>query len=146
MKKIVIIVGTMLITLMNFAQAEDSRTPINVSTDRHEQLLAEMRGFLISINGIVSGLANDDMESVAKVARLNGRIRMRQDRMNSGQRGRGFNAPQEFQMMGQTLHGKFDEIALDAEQMGDPQQTLEQLAATTALCTACHASYRFVSK
>jgi len=146
MTKILIIAGILLTTVMNLAQAEDNRTPINVSADRHEQLLAEMRGFLIAINGIVSGLANDDMESIVKVARANGRMRMRQDRINSGRRGRGFDAPQGFQMMGQTLHGKFDEIALDAEQMGDPQQTLEQLAATTDLCTACHASYRFVSR
>lgn len=146
MKKMLIATGIMLTTLMNFAQAEDIRTPIYVAADRHQELLAEMRGFLVSINGIVRGLATEDMATVAKFARANGRLKMRQDRIKSGRRGRGFDAPQPFQMMGGTLHGKFDEIALDAEQMGDPQQTLEQLAATTAICTACHASYRFVSK
>jgi len=33
-------------------------------------------------------------------------------------------------------------LALDAEQLGDPEQTLEQLSVLTQNCVACHAAYR----
>jgi len=126
--------------------AEDTRTPVYLSEDRRVEVLAEMRGFLEGVNGIMGALAGRDMKAVAKIARANGRQQMRTQRQQSGRRGPGFEAPQAFRVMAQTLHDAFDQIALDAESMGDPQLTMEQLSTATATCTACHASYRLVAQ
>ena len=45
--------------------------------------------------------------------------------------------------MGFDTHSQFSQLALDAEQMGDATQTLEQLGALLQNCVACHAAYKF---
>ena len=45
-------------------------------------------------------------------------------------------------MLGFDTHRKFDTLALDAEQLGDPDHSLEQLAELMSNCVACHAAYR----
>jgi cytochrome c556 len=50
--------------------------------------------------------------------------------------------PMEFKQLGFDTHTKFDQLALDAEQMGDKDQVLEQVGKLMQNCVACHAAYR----
>jgi mono/diheme cytochrome c family protein len=51
--------------------------------------------------------------------------------------------PLEFKKMGFDTHSQFTQLALDAEQLGDGAQTLEQLGTLLENCVACHAIYKF---
>ncbi len=50
--------------------------------------------------------------------------------------------PQQFKMLAMQVHKGFDQIALDATEIGDQQQTLEQLGELMGNCVACHAIYK----
>ena len=51
--------------------------------------------------------------------------------------------PLAFKKLGFDTHARFDELALDAEQLGDRDHALAQLNAILMNCVACHAAYRF---
>ncbi len=50
--------------------------------------------------------------------------------------------PLQFKQLGADTHRQFDTLALDAEQLGDPQHTLQQMGKLMNNCIACHATYR----
>jgi hypothetical protein len=50
--------------------------------------------------------------------------------------------PQGFRKMGHAVHSSFDQIALDAESLGDSQHTLSQLGETLTRCVSCHSAYQ----
>ena len=50
--------------------------------------------------------------------------------------------PMAFKQLGQDTHTGFDQMALDAEQLGDREHTLSQLGSLLQNCVACHAAYR----
>jgi hypothetical protein len=50
--------------------------------------------------------------------------------------------PIEFKQLGHATHGSFDQLAMDAEQLGDPGHALEQLSGLLNNCVACHATYQ----
>ena len=50
--------------------------------------------------------------------------------------------PAEFKMLGFDTHSQFDILAADAEKLGDPTHSLQQLAGLMRNCVACHAAYR----
>ena len=49
--------------------------------------------------------------------------------------------PLEFKQLGFSVHRDFDQIALDAESLGDRDHTLKQLAVLMQKCVVCHASH-----
>jgi len=89
------------------------------------------------VQQITEGLAAKNMQQVAKAARTVGREA--QQAVPGSLMGK---LPLGFKKLGFDTHAKFDQLALDAEQLGDPAQTLEQLSALTQNCVACHAAYR----
>jgi cytochrome c556 len=50
--------------------------------------------------------------------------------------------PLEFKQIALSVQQDFDQMALDAEHLDDPANSLHQLADITAKCLACHASFR----
>jgi cytochrome c556 len=50
-----------------------------------------------------------------------------------------------FKQLGLDTHTRFDQMALDAEQLGDREHTLSQLSSLLQNCVACHAAYRIAS-
>lgn len=50
--------------------------------------------------------------------------------------------PLEFKTLARSVHGEFDVIAMDAESLGTPKHTLEQLSGALQKCVACHASFQ----
>jgi len=116
---------------------EDTRTPIALNEDERNLVLEEMRTFLDTIRSITVSMSEEDMEKVAESAKKVGMAAA--GGMSPALTGK---LPQQFKMLAMQVHKGFDQIALDATEMGDKQQTLEQLGAVLGNCVACHAIYR----
>ena len=120
------------------AESTDGRTAILLEKNERDLVLSEMRVFLGSIQQITSGIADDDMKLVAEYARKSGRdAQMEVPGSLIGK------LPLSFKKLGFDTHAKFDELALDAEQLGDRDHTLSQMNDLLKNCVACHAAYRF---
>lgn len=117
---------------------EDGRVAILLTADERAFVLQEMRGFVQGTQAIAAGLAANDMKAVATAARAMGMARSHD--VGPSLLGK---LPLEFKQLAFRVHGQFDAIALDAEAMGMPAHTLEQLAQTLQGCVACHATYAF---
>ncbi len=117
--------------------ASDGRQALLLEPAERDLVLGEMRAFLASVQAITQGLSEEDMTTVITAARQVG--------ANAQQAVPGSlvgKLPLSFKQLGFDTHRKFDLLALDAEQMGDPSHTLEQLSGLMQNCVACHASYR----
>ena len=51
--------------------------------------------------------------------------------------------PAAYQDMIHSQHQAYQEIARDAEAVGDPEHTQQQLTRIQQTCVACHSAYRF---
>jgi len=119
-------------------EASDGRQAIQLSEGERDLALSEMRAFLSSVQQISAGVAKKDLALSAKAARVVGSAA--QQGMPGSLMGK---LPLGFKKLGFDTHAKFDQLALDAEQLADPEQTLEQLSLLMQNCVACHAAYRF---
>jgi len=119
------------------AESSDGRITILLNDNERNLVLAEMRAFLVSIQQINQGLAEDDMERVAMSARRSGNAA--QDSMPGSLVGK---LPIEFKKLGRDTHTRFDQLAMDAEDLEDNSHTMEQLSTLMQNCVTCHATYR----
>lgn len=124
------------ITSYAFAN-EDKRTPIILTEDERNLVLEEMRTFLDTVRAITVSLSKEEMDIIAKSAKKVGMAA-------SGEvpPALAVKLPLQFKMLAMQVHKGFDQLALDAAEMGDTQQTLEQLGVLMGNCVACHAVYR----
>lgn len=117
--------------------ASDGRQAILLTPPERDLVLAEMRTFLESTQLMLEALSKDDMVALAAAARRVGSA------ATQGMPGSLMaKLPLSFKRMGLETHRRFDQLALDAEQLGDPQHALAQLGELMQNCVACHASYR----
>ena len=115
----------------------DQRINLLLSADERHLVLSEMRGFVITIDGILDGIAMDDFEKVAKISRTMGSAAANTIPPQTVAK-----LPENFKQLASQVHGGFDMIALDAESMGDTNHTISQLSRITKNCIACHATYK----
>jgi mono/diheme cytochrome c family protein len=118
-------------------QSADGRLALQLEAAERDLVLTEMRAFLISVQKVTDGILNKDFEKIARSAR------------EVGAAAQGAvpgtlvaKLPLEFKKLGFDTHSRFDQLALDAEQLGDEEQTLKQLSELMQNCVACHAAYR----
>ena len=123
------------------AKMHDARQPIAVNPEELAFVLAEMRGFLESVQAIVEGVSEGDMKAVAAAGRKSGMSAVAHAPPSLMKK-----LPKAFRMLGGGTHKKFDQLAAEANEMGDKAQVLKQLSTLLRNCTACHATYRFTSK
>lgn len=116
----------------------DGRVAIALEAGERDLVLAEMRTFLHSVQLITDGVAREDMQQVTEAARRSGLAAQ-----GSVPPGLMAKLPGAFKVQGMDTHSRFDAVALDAEQLGDPTHTLTQMGALMQNCVACHAAYRF---
>ncbi|RRQ21728.1 hypothetical protein D6C00_07030 [Thiohalobacter thiocyanaticus] len=117
--------------------AADGRTAIVLEPGERALILAEMRAFVESVQQITTGLSQEDMETVVEAARKSGRAAQQQVPVPLMGK-----LPLAFKQLGLDTHQQFDQLALDAEQLGDPAHSLQQLGRLMQNCVACHAAYR----
>ena len=117
-------------------QAPDGRQALQLTTAERNMVLGEMRDFLVAVQAIIAATNTEDMAAAATAARKVGMAA--QTAVPPALIGK---LPLEFKKLGFGTHSAFDQLALDAEQLGDPGQTREQLAALMSKCIACHETY-----
>lgn len=118
----------------------DGRAAITLTPADRDLVLTEMRGFLSAVQGITGALTQDDMRIIAVQARGVGTAAVGQIPPSLMQA-----LPLEFKTLGRSVHADFDQLALDAEQLGDREHTLRQLGDVLGKCVACHAAYRLTT-
>lgn len=119
------------------AEESDTRTVIQLSPPHRLLVLTEMQQFLSGLQQISAALSRDDMETVATVARSLGSPMTHHVPPDLKQA-----LPEAFRKLGFSVHSDFDQIALDAESLGDSKHTLSQLGATLSRCVSCHGTYQ----
>ncbi len=131
-------IGYKFIVQGDIVETSDARIAIQLNKNERDLVLSEMRVFLQSVQQITNGVTKDDMEQVTKSARKSGRsAQMEVPGTLVGK------LPLAFKKLGFDTHTKFDELALDAEQLGDSEHTLLQLSTLLENCVSCHSAYRF---
>lgn len=123
------------------AEESDTRTVVQLSPAHRAVVLNEMRQFLSGLQQISAALSEDDMETVASVARSLGSPMTQHVPPDLKQA-----LPEGFRKLGFSVHSDFDRIALDAESLGDGKHTLSQLGETLSKCVSCHGAYQILQK
>jgi hypothetical protein len=118
-------------------ESSDKRLSIQLTESERNMLLTEMRQFLVVIQQISSAINKEDMESITKSALTVGMGAQRNVPSTLMAK-----IPLQFKKLGRDTHLKFDGLAHDAKDLGDPQHSLEQLSELMQNCVACHAIYR----
>ena len=116
--------------------APDNRTAVLLESSERDFVMLEMRAFLEAVQQISEGIEKDDMQLVAKAARKVGSadlVHVPGTLMSK--------LPLAFKTMGLNVHKSFDQMAMDAEQLGDKDHTHAQLNQILPACTACHSLY-----
>ena len=119
--------------------SEDGRVAVQLTAAERNLVLSEMRAFLEAVQIITENLPNEKMEEVARAARRVGLAAQKGVPLSLMGK-----LPMALKQLGLDTHRKFDRLALDAEQLGDKRQTLEQLGTLLRNCVGCHAAYRLV--
>ena len=132
-----IIAGHLTLLTSATQAAEDTRTVIALDPDERTLVLAEMRAFLQSVQVITQSLSADDLPAAATAAHQMG-IAASADVPDTLKA----KLPTGFRKLGSATHRAFGQLALDAEQLGDANHALGQLATLLGNCVACHAAYR----
>jgi hypothetical protein len=116
-------------------QAPDTRQRIRLTPAERDALLAQMRTMLESLSGIMQGLVAGDLVMAQKAARTAGATMAGNPNLER-------KLPPDFLQLGMRTHKRFDGLA-DAIKTGATRDALlKRLAAITASCVTCHATYR----
>lgn len=121
------------------SEANDGRLAIQLNAGERDIVLAEMRAFLSSVQQITKGITEDDMVLVTEFAKKAGNAA--QGEVPGTLVGK---LPLQFKQLGSDTHKKFDQIAMDAGDLGDKNHALSQLATLMNNCVVCHAKYRII--
>lgn len=129
--------GVLLTGITLPAVSADNRTVIWLDKTEKSLLLSEMRQFLVASQTILAASLKDDMETVKITARQVGI-----QQMNSTPTSLREKLPKGFKTLGPKIHRGFEDIAYEAETMGDSTVILEKLATLQQTCISCHATYQ----
>lgn len=117
--------------------SDDGRQALLLDHAERDFVLLEMRTFLASVQAIADGISKEDMSKVKEAALMVGN--QAQKGMPGSLAGK---LPLAFKKLGFDTHNKFDELALNAEQLGDPDHSLRQLSELMNNCVECHSIYK----
>jgi hypothetical protein len=119
------------------APGSDGRTAIVLDPSERDLVLAEMRAFLQATQGVLVGATKGDLAAASTAARGVGAAAQRG--VPASLMGK---LPLGFKQLGFDTHSRFDQLALDAESLGDANQTLTALGELMSNCVACHVAFR----
>lgn len=115
----------------------DQRIGIALSSKHAAELREEMRGQLMTVQGIIGALATGDWKAVESLAAARGPGQ-------GGGAGKGFRAqlPSAWFDLARPMHVEYAAVADEARNGKRVEVALQTLEAATAQCTGCHALYR----
>jgi hypothetical protein len=119
------------------APASDGRQALLLEPAERDLVLAEMRAFLGSVQTITAAVGQKDMSQIAEAARKVGITA--QQTVPGSLVGK---LPLSFKQLGYDTHKQYDTLAMDAEELQDPEHSLQQLSMLMQNCVACHKAYR----
>lgn len=122
----------------NVTASDDGRTAIMLSAGERDFVLAEMRAFLEAIETITVAIGENDMATAAESAHKMGMIETVGTPPSFVTK-----LPMEFRTLGSATHKAFDDLAMEAQDMGNEKIVLGKLGSLISNCTSCHASYSF---
>ena len=114
----------------------DGRTAVMLTAEERDHVLTDMRGLLENVQGLLAALGKGDMQAVAEHARNNGFSNHKMPPVSLMTK-----MPAEFRALGDPMHSGFDDIAIEAEGIGDHDVIVQKLGAVLQVCTTCHATY-----
>jgi hypothetical protein len=118
--------------------APETRQAVVLNADERAMVLAEMRGFMESVQGVLSAVAAKDAKALAESAGRSGMKVMGHLPMATRAK-----FPPALMAMGRATHMGFDSLATDAASGTVPADTVARLATISSGCVACHAAFRF---
>lgn len=121
--------------------APETRQAIVLTADERAIVLAEMRGFMESVQGVLAAVAANDAKALAEAAGKSGMKVMGHLPMATRAK-----FPPELMAIGRATHMGFDSLAADASGGAVPADTVARLATISGQCVACHATFRFEVK
>ncbi|MCW3161627.1 hypothetical protein [Chryseobacterium oryctis] len=121
--------------------SSDGRTEIKMSKENRDFVMAEMRGFLESVQKINEGIAKNDPNPIASVGQQSGTCKV-----DVVPQGLVKSLPLGFKQMGFDTHELFDVMSKMAKEKYDRQQTQEKLNQLLNNCVACHKTYKITSE
>ena len=116
--------------------ATDGRQALLLPPGERDLVLSEMRQFLETVQIIIAA-GEEDMASVVKAARKVGFAAQQGVPASLMKK-----LPLDFKQLGMATHKAFDQLAVDAQDLGDKQQVMEKLGELMNNCVACHRIYR----
>jgi len=120
------------------AGQDDPREAIALNDEQLEYVLAQMRGFLVSVQDLDSALYENDFQAIAQIAAKQAPGAGRNP--PSGLRDA---FPDGFNMMRKQMRGAFARMEQAALQ-SDPEAFHAAKQRALSACNACHEGYRFV--
>lgn len=115
----------------------DPRQRLSLPPPARDNVLAEMRHMLESVNGLLRSVVANDLAAVEKAARAAGTaMAVEMDPAIMRQ------LLPAFRELGLQTHRAFDELADQIKAGGTRDDAIRGLAAVTGNCVACHAVYR----
>lgn len=118
----------------------DGRTAINLTEAERLLVLTEMRALLVSVNGILAGLAEGDSEKSVEAAASSGMAMVKS--LENEEKKILLKLPIEFKKLGMGTHDQFDAIAAKLKQKQDTKLILKEMDLLTQKCISCHAGYK----
>ena len=135
---IVILGGTrQLASAQRGDPAVDTRQRVVLPEAQRHQILAEMRGMLESVRGILFGLANNDIAAVQKAAQASSvdtTANVQLDQL----------LPKQFLQFRLLTHEGFRSLAAEARDGTRQADLLTKVASISSYCVGCHNAFRVV--
>ena len=114
----------------------DARENLGFTDAEKVEFLSEMRQMLVSIQGVISGIAEENPAKIIQAAKYSGNRMARNTPMSIKRK-----TSASFKQIGGPTHMMFEELAIRAET--DDMQTLTEFTGELMQqCVACHAIYK----
>ena len=114
----------------------DGRTAVMLQPVERDFVLAEMRGLLLSVQGILEGAHQGDMQRIVRASRAAGMAAA--EEVNPALM---LKLPLGFKTLGMSVHRDMDEIAKAAESGAPVAEILKMASTTLGKCVACHSAW-----
>lgn len=121
----------------NTATGTDGRTAVVLQANERDLILTEMRGMLSSIQGILEGANQGDLQRIAKSAGSSGMAAAAD--VNPALMAK---LPIEFKQLGLSVHRDMDEIKKAAEEGKPVPELLKMTSAVLTKCVNCHSAWQ----